>query len=376
MSKTKFYINLINYRKIFDMERVETLCERLKEQITKNVSLDELLMTVQMLQSELLHLKNTTESVQYHSAVNIDIPSVVVPEENPANISKNAVIEFMIDDFIEEEKNEVKEMVVAFNEELVDDIQSKNEEKNSDEVDGKNLTEEISNPSEEFNLEKEGVKEMVVGFNEEVVDVVKMENEEKNTDELVSTTLAEEISKPFEELKEEEKVVMMLELDESAIEEELQQIKKSAEIKNTVSSVNKPLMLFDPLEEIPTLLHQRIEEHQTNQFETNDHVVSQLSINDKLKQENQMVSEQINSEPIKDLKKAISINERFLFISELFNGDEAMYDRSIKTINAFSIYPEAEYWIRRELKVKFAWDEKSNTVKQFNQLVKRRFSAT
>ena len=49
-------------------------------------------------------------------------------------------------------------------------------------------------------------------------------------------------------------------------------------------------MLFDPLEEIPTLLHQRIEEHQTNQFETNDHVVSQLSINDKLKQENQMVS--------------------------------------------------------------------------------------
>ena len=376
MSKTKFYINLINYRKIFDMERVETLCERLKEQITKNVSLDELLMTVQMLQSELLHLKNTTESVQYHSAVNIDIPSIVVQEENPATISKNTVIEFMIDDFIEEEKNEVKEMVVAFNEELVDDIQSENEEKNTDEVDGKNLTEEISNPSEEFNLEKEGVKEMLVGFNEEVVDVVKMENEEKNTDELVSTTLAEEISKPFEELKEEEKVVMMLELDESAIEEELQQIKKSAEIKNTVSSVNKPLMLFDPLEEIPTLLHQRIEEHQTNQFETNDHVVSQLSINDKLKQENQMVSEQINSEPIKDLKKAISINERFLFISELFNGDEAMYDRSIKTINAFSIYPEAEYWIRRELKVKFAWDEKSNTVKQFNQLVKRRFSAT
>jgi hypothetical protein len=376
MSKTKFYINLINYRKIFDMERVETLCERLKEQITKNVSLDELLITVQMLQSELLHLKNTTESVQYHSAVNIDIPSIVLPEENPATISKNAIIEFMIDDFIEEEKNEVNEMVVGFNEELVDVFKIENEEKNTDEVDNKNLTEVISKPSEEFNLEKEGVKEMLVGFNEEMVDVFKIENEEKNTDESAGITLADEISKPLEELKEEEKVVMMLELDESVIEEELQQIKKSAEIKNTVSSVNKPLMLFDPLEEIPTLLHQRIEEHQTNPFETNDHVVSHLSINDKLKQENQVVSEQINSEPIKDLKKAISINERFLFISELFNGDEAMYDRSIKTINAFSIYPEAEYWIRRELKIKFAWDEKSNTVKQFNQLVKRRFSAT
>lgn len=358
------------------MERVETLCERLKEQITKNVSLDELLITVQMLQSELLHLKNTTASVQYHSAVNIDIPSIVLPEENPATISKNAIIEFMIDDFIEEEKNEVTEMVVGFNEELEDDIQTENEEKNTDQVDSKNLTEVISKPSEEFNIEKEGVKEILVGFNEEMVDVFKIENEEKNSDESAGIILADEISKPLEELKEEEKVVMMLELDESAIEEELQQIKKSAEIKNTVSSVNKPLMLFDPLEEIPTLLHQRIEEHQTNPFETNDHVVSHLSINDKLKQENQVVSEQINSEPIKDLKKAISINERFLFINELFNGDEAMYDRSIKTINAFSIYPEAEYWIRRELKIKFAWDEKSNTVKQFNQLVKRRFSAT
>jgi hypothetical protein len=168
---------------------------------------------------------------------------------------------------------------------------------------------------------------------------------------------------------------MVLELDESAVEEELQQIKKSAEIKNTVSSVNKPLMLFNPLEEIPTLVHQRIENH-TNQLAANNDANSQLSINDKLKQESHAVVEQLNNEPIKDLKKAISINERFLFISELFNGDEAMYDRSIKTINAFSIYPEAEYWIRRELKVKFAWEEKSNTVKQFNQLVKRRFSAT
>ena len=78
--------------------------------------------------------------------------------------------------------------------------------------------------------------------------------------------------------------------------------------------------------------------------------------------------------PIKDLRKAIGINDRFLFINDLFRGDEVMYERSIKTINSFNIYPEAEYWITRELKTKLGWDTELPVVLQFDQLVKRRFS--
>ena len=74
------------------------------------------------------------------------------------------------------------------------------------------------------------------------------------------------------------------------------------------------------------------------------------------------------------MRKAIGINDRFKFLSELFRGDDAMYERSIKTINSYAIYPEAEYWIRRELKLKLGWDDKNETVQQFDQLVRRRFS--
>lgn len=77
--------------------------------------------------------------------------------------------------------------------------------------------------------------------------------------------------------------------------------------------------------------------------------------------------------PIKDLKKSISINDRYLFINELFRGDESTYERSIKTINGFNIYQEASFWIERELKVKLGWEEKDPTVKDFMELVKRRF---
>ena len=85
------------------------------------------------------------------------------------------------------------------------------------------------------------------------------------------------------------------------------------------------------------------------------------------------LSDSLQELPIKDLRKAIGINDRFLFINELFRGDETMYERSIKTINGFSIYPEAEYWIKRELKLKLGWNEKNEIVKQFDHLVKRRF---
>ena len=82
----------------------------------------------------------------------------------------------------------------------------------------------------------------------------------------------------------------------------------------------------------------------------------------------------LKASPIKELRKAIGVNDRFVFINELFRGDEPMYERSIKTINNFRILPEAEYWMERELKIKLGWDDSRDIVQHFYQLVRRRFS--
>jgi hypothetical protein len=100
----------------------------------------------------------------------------------------------------------------------------------------------------------------------------------------------------------------------------------------------------------------------------------QESLNDRLKQEKTEVVHVLKDTPIKDLRKGIGINDRFSFVSELFRGDEAMYERSIKTINGFHILSEAEYWINRELKFKLGWNDSKDTVQHFYQLVRRRFS--
>ena len=130
---------------------------------------------------------------------------------------------------------------------------------------------------------------------------------------------------------------------------------------------------FDPLAEKPTdrfTLSQKTRE-------INDVIGTgngSSSLNDKLKSGVVELKSALNDTPVRDLKKAIGVNDRYVFINQLFRGDEVMYERSLKTINGFRILPEAEYWMERELKVKLGWDENREATRQFYQLVKRRFS--
>jgi hypothetical protein len=252
------------------MERVRTLIEKLQQQMAENASADSLLVTVQMLQSELLQQKGNNASVNQGKV------SVMMPG-SPAN----------------------------------------------------------NNRSQTY-------------------------------------------TRPAEPPQEEEKIIEVLQVDEKEIEEELEEIKRNAEAKNQMSVNAKPSLLFDtvenafdPIEDVPTLTHQT--PAPGAQKNINDAATRPESLNERLKQSKIELSDMLTEAPVRDLKKAIGVNDRFLFINELFRGDEAMYERSIKTINNFSIYPEAQYWIERELKVKIGWKD-SEIVRQFDQLVKRRFS--
>lgn len=133
---------------------------------------------------------------------------------------------------------------------------------------------------------------------------------------------------------------------------------------------NNQLGLYgDPMNEIPTF-----SQHNMGK-EVNESVGQQESLNDRLNERKTEVMQVLKEAPIRDLRRGIGINDRFVFINELFRGDEAMYERSIKTINSFNIYPEAEYWMNRELKIKLGWDDSKEIVTHFYQLVKRRFSS-
>jgi len=127
---------------------------------------------------------------------------------------------------------------------------------------------------------------------------------------------------------------------------------------------------FDPVKEVPTLAHQDKELLEINELIG----VKEESLNERLRIEKLELAAVLKEAPIRDLKKAIGINDRYLFVNDLFRGDETMYERSIKTINSFNILAEAQYWIQRELKVKLGWNDSTEAVRHFDQLVRRRFS--
>jgi len=257
------------------MERVETLGKKFLEQIKSGAPVDQLLITVRMLQSELLHLQ----------------------KESGANLSNQSLASVHIPTNM-------------------------------------GIGNTVSEPEPGADKEKSG----------------------------------------FSETKEQEKTFMVLQVNEDEIEAELEEIKKSAEEKEQMRVHNRPPLLFDPLEDIPTLSHQTPKKTTKSSKEINDQIgTGGSSLNDRLKQSKIELSDTLQEIPVKDLKKAIGLNDRYLFIKELFRDDETRYERSIKTINGFSIYAEAEFWIKRELKLKLGWDEKSPIVKQFDQLVRRRF---
>lgn len=192
----------------------------------------------------------------------------------------------------------------------------------------------------------------------------------------VNVNIAPVFAAPAEPVQEkpaeEEKIVQVLQVDEAEIEAELEEIKRNAQLRQQIGVSSKPQLLFeDSGDDIPTLPPRP----EPVVKEINDHVAeTSTSLNDKLKVAAAELSDKLADGPVKDLKKAIGVNDRFLYINELFRGDEAMYERSIKTINSFSIFPEAEYWIRRELKTKLGWKDSDETVRQFDQLIKRRFA--
>jgi hypothetical protein len=84
------------------------------------------------------------------------------------------------------------------------------------------------------------------------------------------------------------------------------------------------------------------------------------------------IADQMQKSSIADLKRAIGINEKFLFINELFSGDLGKYNRAIEEFNELQNKEGVRAHLV-ELKVQFQWDEDSDAYKKLEALLERKF---
>jgi len=84
------------------------------------------------------------------------------------------------------------------------------------------------------------------------------------------------------------------------------------------------------------------------------------------------IADKLQENKIVDLRTTIGINDKFLFINELFEGNMRIYDEAIQKLNTGSTMAQADLLLL-DLKIVYNWDSESPTVKKFVELVRRKF---
>ncbi|MFD2288700.1 hypothetical protein GJU39_05290 [Pedobacter petrophilus] len=97
------------------------------------------------------------------------------------------------------------------------------------------------------------------------------------------------------------------------------------------------------------------------------------SLNDLLAKTNAQGDEPVKS-PIADLKHAINLNEKLLFIKDLFKGYNLAYSEAIDIVNKMNSFEAANNFLQSNYAMKYDWASKQATVDQFYELLNRRFS--
>jgi hypothetical protein len=73
--------------------------------------------------------------------------------------------------------------------------------------------------------------------------------------------------------------------------------------------------------------------------------------------------------PAAELSKGLTLNDTFRFSRELFNGDKDAMDRTLQEISQMSSFTDVVSYLSSQTE----WDEESDAVKDFVELLKKYF---
>jgi hypothetical protein len=133
---------------------------------------------------------------------------------------------------------------------------------------------------------------------------------------------------------------------------------QNAEGQKEFKPYNSAMGLFDEVSTVGDSFKEK---------ETLHHRISEIT-------EDKSVGTKLKKKPIKDLKAAIGINEKFIFLNELFEGNSEEYNSSIDVINGCVSFAEADELLKNGAAAKYKWNLKNKYVRNdFFELVQRRF---
>lgn len=76
----------------------------------------------------------------------------------------------------------------------------------------------------------------------------------------------------------------------------------------------------------------------------------------------------------KDIRTSIGINDKYLFLNELFNNHKSYYEETLDSINRAKTLGDATGWVKTRVAAASHWDNNDPTVQSFYALVEKHFS--
>lgn len=83
------------------------------------------------------------------------------------------------------------------------------------------------------------------------------------------------------------------------------------------------------------------------------------------------VSSKMQSKPISDINTAIGLNDKFIFIRELFGNDKNQYHETVQILNNFDTFENAVEFLDEN----FDWDPDDSNYVRLKELVRRKYAS-
>lgn len=193
----------------------------------------------------------------------------------------------------------------------------------------------------------------------------KFEFEEKSVDQLFNRPLSDE---------EENVLAEKIKLREQLTKDETATNDDEDEIGPEPFLVHKEEEFLIEKDEL-TLTVAPIETVEVNHDEPVEDPTYKATLNDLLAKSRSTNVNTANTAKISDLKQAINLNDKLLYIKDLFNGYNLAYAEAIDLANKLPDFQSADSFFQKNYAVKNNWSAKQATVDKFYELLNQRFRA-
>ena len=88
------------------------------------------------------------------------------------------------------------------------------------------------------------------------------------------------------------------------------------------------------------------------------------------------LSDKLSSLPIRDLTKAMGLNDRIAAVNDLFGGDNDAFISAMHALNGLNSFDDAKAWLAQNVVAEYGWTKRNTKkkAKEFIKLIRRRYN--